>query len=229
MFSFGPEDRRYGLGCHRSVTVSGPGAGYRMAGLDIQRARPRVLIARHGQTTWNREGRIQGQADPPLDATGLRQAWALALDLTRSGRPSLVVASDLRRARQTAVPIARAARCPLRFHPGLREVDVGHWEGRLRAEIQAEEPTRYADWVRGRRSAPGSPETIKAAGARVLATLTTVACHGDGSGCVVVVGHGLGLQAAFTLLAGGTAPHLANGEWIELVDTALADRALAPS
>lgn len=170
----------------------------------------RLLIARHGQTRWNQEGRIQGHADPPLDRTGQRQARALARDLTRLCTPTLVVASDLRRARQTAAHIAQAAGCPLELHPGLREVDAGQWERRLRSEVESGDPDGFASWRMGRRPAPGSAETIPAAGARVLATLGDIAAEADGPTPVVVVGHGLALQAALGR------PHLTNGEWVQV-------------
>jgi probable phosphoglycerate mutase len=173
-----------------------------------------VLIVRHGQTAWNHQGRIQGHADPPLDRTGRRQARALSRDLARSWTPTLVIASDLWRARQTAALIARTTGCLLELHPGLREVDAGRWEGRLRAEVQAEDPDGFASWRGGLRPAPGSAETIAEAGARVLATLGHIAGAADGPGPIVVVGHGLALQAALN------GPHLANGEWVEVAVSA---------
>jgi probable phosphoglycerate mutase len=110
--------------------------------------------------------------------------------------------------------IAKTSGCPLELHPGLREVDVGGWEGRLRSEVQAEDPDAFARWRRGERPAPGSTETITEAGARVLATLGEIASAVDGPGPMVVVGHGLALQAALN------GPHLANGAWVQVGVTA---------
>jgi probable phosphoglycerate mutase len=174
----------------------------------------RLLLARHGQTAWNREGRVQGHSDPPLDAIGERQAAALARQAAELWEPALVVSSDLRRAHQTAVVVADAARCPLQLRPDLREVDVGRWEGRLRAEVRNEEPDRFAAWRQGRCPAPGASETIADAGARVRAALAAISRSGPDEGPVVVIGHGLAMQHALGLLTGEPAPHLANGEWV---------------
>ena len=60
-----------------------------------------LILIRHGQTQWNREGRWQGQADPPLNALGRRQARRAALEL-RGARLDHLYSSDLRRAMETA-------------------------------------------------------------------------------------------------------------------------------
>ena len=61
----------------------------------------RLVLLRHGQTAWNAEKRAQGHADIPLDAVGRRQAEKVA-PLIAAYSPSLLVSSDLARARQTA-------------------------------------------------------------------------------------------------------------------------------
>ncbi|MFN7345615.1 MAG: histidine phosphatase family protein, partial [Betaproteobacteria bacterium] len=68
----------------------------------------RLLLIRHGETAWNAGGRIQGQLDIPLSATGVWQAGRLADRLAAAGaeRIDVVVASDLARARLTAEPLA---------------------------------------------------------------------------------------------------------------------------
>ena len=73
----------------------------------------RLVVWRHGRTGWNAEGRFQGQLDPPLDATGRRQAARAATALAATlGPDALVVSSDLDRARATAQVLAgdRSAR-----------------------------------------------------------------------------------------------------------------------
>lgn len=83
-----------------------------------------LFLFRHGETDWNREGRLQGHTDTPLNATGLTQAQALAESL-RPHRLDAVVSSDLKRAQTTAQIVAEALRVPLFTEAGLRETDVG--------------------------------------------------------------------------------------------------------
>ncbi len=93
-----------------------------------------ILLARHGETDWNREGRWQGWADPPLNKTGRAQARALA-DLLRETPFDAVYTSDLRRAFETAEIVAGSHNAPIVSDPGLREIDVGSWSGLTRKEL----------------------------------------------------------------------------------------------
>jgi probable phosphoglycerate mutase len=95
-----------------------------------------LFLFRHGETDWNREGRLQGHNDTPLNATGLAQAEALAEQL-RAHRVEAVVSSDLSRALTTARIIAEALALPLVIERGLREVSVGLAEGMLWEEAKA--------------------------------------------------------------------------------------------
>src|SRR5437764_13792670 len=90
--------------------------------------RPVVLLARHGETEWNRIDRIQGHEDVPLSPRGIEQAHALARRLASRGL-ARVVASDLVRARSTAEIVATAAGAPLTFDGRLREQNMGTWQG----------------------------------------------------------------------------------------------------
>jgi broad specificity phosphatase PhoE len=94
-----------------------------------------LFLFRHGETDWNREGRLQGHTDTPLNATGLAQAHALAESLWPH-RLDAVVSSDLSRARTTAQIVVEALRVPLFIEPGLRETDVGSAEGLLWADAK---------------------------------------------------------------------------------------------
>jgi broad specificity phosphatase PhoE len=89
-----------------------------------------LFLFRHGETDWNREGRLQGHTDTPLNATGLAQAQALAESL-RPHRLEVVVSSDLARAQTTARIVAEALAVPLFIEAGLRETNVGAAEGLL--------------------------------------------------------------------------------------------------
>jgi probable phosphoglycerate mutase len=102
-----------------------------------QRRDQRILfLFRHGETDWNREGRLQGHTDTPLNATGLAQAEALAHRL-RAHRLDAVLSSDLARALTTAQIVADALGVPLATDLGLRETSVGAAEGMVWADAKA--------------------------------------------------------------------------------------------
>jgi broad specificity phosphatase PhoE len=146
---------------------------------------PRLIVVRHGRTAWNATGRYQGHADRPLDATGRAQAAGLVPVLAPL-RPVRIVTSDLRRARDTAAPLARASGLALHPDPGLREVDVGAWEGLTRAEAAERHPDEMAAWERGDDVARGGGETRRAAGVRaadaLVAHLAAVPAGAPGRG-----------------------------------------------
>jgi probable phosphoglycerate mutase len=106
----------------------------------------KLLLARHGETAWNAEGRYQGQEDIPLSAVGEAQARALGERL-RGVRIDRAVASPLSRALRTAQLALGDARLPLlHTDAGLMEIAHGEWEGLLAHEIRARDPDRLRAW-----------------------------------------------------------------------------------
>jgi len=102
-----------------------------------------LWLIRHGETDWNAQGRIQGAADVPLNALGLRQA-ALLRERLVGQRFDAVYASDLARARvtaETALPDAE-----LRLDPRLRELAYGVLEGKAWRTMSEEEAAIAAHW-----------------------------------------------------------------------------------
>jgi broad specificity phosphatase PhoE len=106
----------------------------------------RLVLVRHGQSTWNGLGKIQGQLDPPLSERGREQAQKLAERLG-AHRWTAFYTSDLARARQTAEPICeRLGREPVPVAQ-LREIDLGEWEGLTRHELEARYPKLWSRWL----------------------------------------------------------------------------------
>jgi probable phosphoglycerate mutase len=93
-----------------------------------------ILLARHGETDWNRDLRVQGHSDTPLNETGRAQARELARSLAAEPIHA-IYASDLARARETAEIVAEARKLEVSSEPGLRERSFGSWEGLTRQEI----------------------------------------------------------------------------------------------
>ena len=145
----------------------------------------RLLLVRHGESTWNAQSRWQGQADPPLSPFGERQAGEAGERLTEVASISAVWTSDLVRARRTAELIAaRVGVDNVRTEARLRERDVGSWSGLTRAEIEE----RWPGYLAARRSPPDF-EGDDALLARARAGLAAVV-EASGSGEVLVVTHG---------------------------------------
>jgi broad specificity phosphatase PhoE len=171
----------------------------------------RLLLVRHGVTTWNREGRFQGHRDPPLDEAGKLEAQLLADRLVAEELdPLRIVTSPLRRASATAALLAdalgRAGRVPqVTFDRRLVEIGQGEWEGRTHAELVVSDPVRYAAWRsdRGTTQPPGA-ESIEAARGRVAAALEELMREGaqDEGQPVCLVSHGGILRLAGGYLLG---------------------------
>lgn len=105
----------------------------------------RILLARHGETPWNAEGRYQGQEDIALSPVGLAQARALGERL-REVPITRAVASPLSRARHTAELALGGRDLPLTLDPGLMEIAHGTWEGLLASEIRERDPELLRVW-----------------------------------------------------------------------------------
>jgi probable phosphoglycerate mutase len=147
----------------------------------------RLLVVRHGQSTWNSEGRWQGQADPPLSALGELQARDAARHLARQVREERIGAiwsSDLLRAARTAQIVAAEIGVPVRFDERLRERDAGEWQGLTRDEIEAGWPGALAAGER-----PAGFEADETLLVRVRAAVGDIA-DAHGGDAVLVVSHG---------------------------------------
>ena len=145
-----------------------------------------LLLARHGETDWNREHRIQGNTDVPLNDAGRAQAEALAGEL--AGEPlDAVYSSDLARARDTARVVAARHGLQVVELRELRERDFGTWEGLTDVEILERFPeARERPW--------GDAETREEMAERVLGAVHGIAARHAG-GRVLVVSHGGPIRA----------------------------------
>lgn len=106
----------------------------------------KIILARHGETPWNAEGRYQGQEDIALSPVGEAQARALGERL-RDVRIDRAVASPLARARRTAeLALGEERAAELVTDPGLMEIAHGTWEGLLASEIRERDGERLQAW-----------------------------------------------------------------------------------
>lgn len=151
----------------------------------MARAWPELWLMRHGQTEWNAAGRMQGHLDSPLTALGRDQATRQAAIMAPilAARPEIArLSSPLGRAVQTAgIVFAGAA---FTTDDRFKEISVGAFEGRTRAEIEAGHPQLFAESWLGWYDRSPDGENLSDLRARVTAGLadlagpTAIVCHG---------------------------------------------------
>jgi len=166
----------------------------------------RLLLVRHGETNWNREGRFQGQIDIPLNANGRAQAEAASTFLAPV-QIQRAYTSAMARPRQTAEAILAAhPGVPLTSTKGLVEIGHGLWEGRLEPEIAEGWPELLADWKRAPETVQmPEGETIHDVWERSLATWNRIAASLDPQETALVVAHDAVNKAILCALLGLTA------------------------
>ena len=162
----------------------------------------RLILVRHGQSTWNAQGRIQGWADPPLDDTGQEQARRLARRLAAEEQDiSALYSSPLLRARQTAEAIGLALGLTVQTDDRLKENDVGLLAGLTGDEVERQFP----EWIAARRAnvewmvPPGGEDRDTFLERAVAVMGDIVTHHPDQSVAVVSHGGTLGVYLAHLL------------------------------
>lgn len=154
-----------------------------------------ILLARHGQTAYNRELRFQGHLPVPLDDTGREQAHELARLAAARGDVVALWSSQLLRARETAAIVGSRLGLEPRVDARFAETDCGDWTDRPFADVQAEDPDAFAAFVRidpGFRF-PGG-ESIAEQQRRVAAGLADVRATGELPALVIC--HGVTIRLA---------------------------------
>jgi|SRR5690348_13451823 broad specificity phosphatase PhoE len=159
-----------------------------------------ILLARHGETDWNRDGRWQGHLDAPLNAVGLAQAAVLGAHVATLAVDALY-SSDLARARQTAAAITATTGLTPVEDADLREVDVGVWAGCNREQARASDPAWYQRWLEGAvEGYPGGETYVQLQERSVRAFERVVAaCQGQ---TAVIVCHGGNIRAIVSEIVG---------------------------
>jgi broad specificity phosphatase PhoE len=151
----------------------------------------RLILVRHGVTDWNREGRWQGQLDPPLSDSGRREARRVAQRVGDDPAllPGRILSSTLARALETAQLIGQGVGVAVEGDRRLVEIGAGEWEGRTHAELETDDADRYRAWrASGGIGQPPGGEPIEAATRRVVELLAELAVT-DGAP-TLLVSHG---------------------------------------
>lgn len=182
----------------------------------------RLILIRHGQTTYNATGRMQGHLDTKLSAVGYEQAKGAAAML-RDKNFSAIVCSDLIRARETARVIGEELGLEPSIDARLRETNLGDWQGMSSVEVDEEFPGARAIWRHDPTWAPPQGESRVDVAKRARPVIDELMRTHDWSpGPVLVVGHGGAISALTCNLLGlehnqyGILSGLKNTHWSQL-------------
>ena len=149
----------------------------------------KIFLIRHGETEWNKTGRLQGNSDVKLSPEGIRQAQLMAVHVPFK-HIDAVYASDLQRAVDTAKILAAKFNLPVKTTPGLRETNFGDWEGRIISELLEESPDDFGNFfIKPDKVKPPNGETFLECQARVMNALDEIVAEHDGQR-IIVVCHG---------------------------------------
>ncbi|URN18689.1 MULTISPECIES: histidine phosphatase family protein [Streptomyces] len=166
----------------------------------------RVVLWRHGQTSWNLQRRFQGDTDIELTETGFAQARRAAR-LLAALAPDAIIASDLKRAAATAAELAVLTGHPVSHHAALRETYAGVWQGLTHEEILALHGEEYRAWKRGEPVRRGGGELETEVADRAAPVVLEHVGRLPENGTLVVVSHGGTIRTTIGRLLGLPAHH----------------------
>lgn len=154
----------------------------------------RLILARHGETMWNRENRILGHTEIELTETGRKQAERLALAL-KDEKVTAIYTSPLRRARETADEIARFHQLEVLPDDALKELDAGELDGLTFDEVMERYGQFLQEWLRDTTSLkmPGGESVAELQERAWNAVERIVGDHPDG--VVVLVSHSFAIMS----------------------------------
>lgn len=172
-----------------------PGAG------PVIRRQRTIHVVRHGETEFNRLGRLQGSSDPPLNAAGKAQARRAGQYLAARG-VGRVISSPLLRANETADEIGRAAGVAPSRDPRLSERAFGHLEGVCVQHLRLTRTTLMQRLTEDPEYVPRGGESRNTVAARIRPFIAALLGSGDDGGETVVVVHGGWCDIATTMFLG---------------------------
>lgn len=181
----------------------------------------RIVLWRHGETDYNAAGRMQGHLDSALTEVGWNQARFAAPALARF-EPELVIASDLRRATDTATVLTEAIGVPLRLDKRLRETHLGEWQGMTGPEVDEQAPGERERWRLDATWAPPGGESRIDVAERAAEVVGDLLRDDHEYGTVLLAAHGgliLALTAHLVELPVALWPSLGgigNCHWVDL-------------
>ena len=163
----------------------------------------RLWLVRHGESTWNAKQLVQGQLDPGLSPRGRHQAVQCARILAAQAKPEALYSSDLRRALESAAPVAEAFGLPVNVEPDLRERSLGDAEGSPAPMLGPEHSGVAQGRVVDADAAPNGGESVRQLYGRAASRVARILSLHRGD--VVLVCHG-GVVRVLSAWLDGVAP-----------------------
>ena len=164
-----------------------------------------IYFVRHGETvlTPTRKFSGTGSLDPELMQEGLDQAELVAEEAVKLGA-DVLIASPLKRTKQTAEAISRTTGLDIIFDQSWYELSFGDWDGKSIEEVKAEDPDAYQAWLNSTAYAPGGGESYDEASVRIEEALEKLVAEYPGKKIIVVTHNGV-IKTAITLAIGAPA------------------------
>jgi broad specificity phosphatase PhoE len=149
----------------------------------------RLVLVRHGESNWNRTGRVQGWRNPGLSPIGREQTRLLGQRLSMN-RFKALYSSPLRRACECAMVLSDFVNLPIKKEEALKEMRLGDWEGKSISQVEKEYPDMLSRWYERPTSVriPGA-EDIRSFSKRVVRAFDKIKRENEGKD-VLVVTHG---------------------------------------
>ena len=200
-----------------------------------------ITLVRHGRTTYNASGRLQGQIDIPLDPVGLWQAQQAAQALRElyvhspAVEHQIVVSSDLTRANDTAHCFADPLGVPVTTDQRVRERNFGSWEGLAVTDLARDYPEDYRSWAQFRDGELKHGAEPKAeVGRRGVEALTDWSSRGGEDTELFVFSHGAWISQTLQALLGldvvwpnfASMVSMRNAHWARLIPIEVDDAQL---
>ncbi|MCJ7666301.1 MAG: alpha-ribazole phosphatase [Actinobacteria bacterium] len=150
----------------------------------------KLFLIRHGQTSWNVEGRYQGDHDIELNQVGIKQAKLAAKYLSKV-EFSNIYSSPLKRTLYTAEAIKGRRDLRVEVREDLKEMNFGRWEGMKFLEIARQYHQDYQDWLEDPyNNRPTGGENFREITARATAGIDRIVSENIDGSSVAVVTHG---------------------------------------
>lgn len=149
----------------------------------------RIFLIRHGETEWNRQGKLQGQSNVNLSPEGVHQAQMLA-EYAYFKHADAIYSSDLHRAAATAEILAKKFGLRVRKMPELRETNFGEWEGKSISELAEKYPKDFGKFFTApEKFQPPQGESFLSSQARIINAMDRITANHDNEN-IIVVSHG---------------------------------------